>query len=118
MGTLIALTFLLTLEDPHRFRQSRDVGCYLGLLPGRRNSGQSQPQYAIDLFQEALRLREKNGVQDSPRVHYHLGLAHARTGQATLARQQSQMILKINPSAPDAAEAKRQLALLQSSAQP
>ncbi len=38
VGTLIALTFLLTLEDPHRFRKSRDVGCYLGLQPGRRNS--------------------------------------------------------------------------------
>ena len=35
VGTLIALTFLLTLEDPHRFRKSRDVGCYLGLQPGR-----------------------------------------------------------------------------------
>jgi transposase len=47
VGTLIALTFLLTLEDPHRFRKSRDVGCYLGLQPGRRNSGQSEPQMHI-----------------------------------------------------------------------
>src|SRR5215813_6310284 len=47
VGTLIALTFLLTLEDPHRFRKSRDVGCYLGLQPGRRNSGQSEPQMDI-----------------------------------------------------------------------
>jgi transposase len=47
VGTLIALTFLLTLEDPRRFRKSRDVGCYLGLQPGRRNSGQSQPQMHI-----------------------------------------------------------------------
>src|ERR1700756_342522 len=47
VGTLIALTFLLTLEDAHRFRKSRDVGCYLGLQPGRRNSGQSQPQMHI-----------------------------------------------------------------------
>src|SRR5437899_9007266 len=44
VGTLIALTYLLTVEDAHRFRKSRDVGCYLGLQPGRRNSGQSQPQ--------------------------------------------------------------------------
>lgn len=44
VGTLIALTFLLTLEDPHRFRKSRDVGCYLGLQLGRRNSGESEPQ--------------------------------------------------------------------------
>jgi hypothetical protein len=33
VGTLIALTYLLTLEDPHRFRKSRDVGCYVGLQP-------------------------------------------------------------------------------------
>src|SRR6266700_3163936 len=47
VGTLIALTFLLTLEDAHRFQKSRDVGCYLGLQPGRRNSGQSEPQMHI-----------------------------------------------------------------------
>jgi hypothetical protein len=47
VGTLIALTFLPTLEDPHRFRKSRDVGCCLGLQPGRRNSGQSEPRMHI-----------------------------------------------------------------------
>jgi len=47
VGTLIALTYMLTLEDPHRFRKSRDVGCYLVLQPGRRNSGQSEPQMHI-----------------------------------------------------------------------
>ena len=47
VGTLIALTFMLTLEDPHRFLKSRDVGCYVGLQPGRRNSGQSEPQMHI-----------------------------------------------------------------------
>ena len=47
VGSLIALTFLLTWEDPDRFGKSRDVGCYLGLQPGRRNSGQSEPQLHI-----------------------------------------------------------------------
>jgi transposase len=47
VGTLIALTFLLTLEDPHRFGKSRDVGGYLGLQPGRRQSGQRDPQLHI-----------------------------------------------------------------------
>jgi transposase len=47
VGTLIALTYDLTLDDPHRFRRSRDAGCYLGLRPGRRNSGQSEPQLHI-----------------------------------------------------------------------
>jgi transposase len=35
----------LTLEDAHRFRKSRDVGCDVGLQPGRRNSGKSEPQH-------------------------------------------------------------------------
>ena len=47
VGTLIALTYILTLEDPKRFRKSRDAGCYIGLQPGRRNSGQSEPQLHI-----------------------------------------------------------------------
>lgn len=47
VGLLIALTFLLTLEDPHRFRRSREVGAYLGLRPKRRDSGESQPQLRI-----------------------------------------------------------------------
>ena len=47
VGTLIALTFVLTLEDPSRFRKSRDVGCYVGLRPKSRDSGESQPQLGI-----------------------------------------------------------------------
>src|SRR6202162_889138 len=47
VGTQIALTYVLTLEDPHRFPKSREVGCFLGLRPGRRNSGQSEPQMHI-----------------------------------------------------------------------
>jgi len=47
VGTLIALAFVLTVEDPHRFRKSRAVGCYVGLRPKRRQSGQSRPQLGI-----------------------------------------------------------------------
>jgi transposase len=44
VGPLIALTYVLTWDDPHRFRRSPAVGCFLGLRPGRRNSGRSEPQ--------------------------------------------------------------------------
>jgi transposase len=44
VGVLIALTFVLTVEDCARFEKSRDVGCYVGLRPKRSESGQSQPQ--------------------------------------------------------------------------
>src|SRR6266581_6279203 len=47
VGDLIALTYVLTLEDPRRFRKSREAGCFVGLQPGRRNSGQSEPQMHI-----------------------------------------------------------------------
>ena len=47
VGTQIALTYVLTIEDPHRFLKSREVGCFLGLKPGRRNSGESEPQKGI-----------------------------------------------------------------------
>jgi len=47
VGDLIALTYVLTIDDPHRFRKSRDAGCFVGLQPGRRNSGDSEPQMHI-----------------------------------------------------------------------
>ena len=47
VGTLIALTFILTVEDRERFQKSRDVGCYVGLRPKRSSSGQSEPQLRI-----------------------------------------------------------------------
>lgn len=47
VGELIATAYVLTIEDPHRFRKSRDAGCFIGLQPGRRNSGESEPQMHI-----------------------------------------------------------------------
>lgn len=47
VGILIALTFVLTVDDAERFQKSRDVGCYVGLRPRRSDSGESQPQLGI-----------------------------------------------------------------------
>lgn len=47
IGVLIALTFMLTLEDSQRFQRSRDVGAYLGMRPRRRQSSQSDPELGI-----------------------------------------------------------------------
>ena len=47
VGTLIALTYVLTLEDAQRFAHSRDVGPYLGLQPKQRESGESRPELGI-----------------------------------------------------------------------
>jgi transposase len=47
IGPLTALTFVLTLEDPHRFEKSRSVGAYLGLVPAMDQSGDRNPQKRI-----------------------------------------------------------------------
>lgn len=47
VGSLTALTFVLTLTDKHRFAKSRDVGCYLGLRPRRYQSGEHDPELGI-----------------------------------------------------------------------
>ncbi|PYT10898.1 MAG: IS110 family transposase [Acidobacteria bacterium] len=47
VGILTSLTYVLTVEDPQRFRRSREVGAYFGLRPKQRESGDSQPQLRI-----------------------------------------------------------------------
>ena len=47
VGPLIALTYVLTLEEAGRFEHSRDVGPYLGLTPKQHDSGESQPELGI-----------------------------------------------------------------------
>jgi transposase len=47
VGSLTALTFVLTLGDPYRFEKSRSVGAYLGLVPARDQSGDRDPQKHI-----------------------------------------------------------------------
>jgi transposase len=68
VGTQIALTYVLTIEDPYRFAKSREVGCFLGLKPGRRNSGESEPQKKIS--KEGDRYLRTMLVQGA---HYILG---------------------------------------------
>ena len=47
VGAITSLAYVLTLEDPQRFRSSRAVGAYLGLRPRRRDSGERSPQLRI-----------------------------------------------------------------------
>lgn len=40
VGQLTALAFTAAIDDPERFRRSRDIGAYLGLVPRRYQSGE------------------------------------------------------------------------------
>nr|WP_319492554.1 IS110 family transposase [uncultured Desulfobacter sp.] len=44
---ITALAFVLTIEDPHRFTKSRQVGAFLGLTPKRDQSGKCDKQLRI-----------------------------------------------------------------------
>jgi transposase len=57
VGTLIALTFILTIEDPERFEHSRDVGPYLGPTRKQRDSGESRPELGISKAGDQLMRR-------------------------------------------------------------
>jgi transposase len=47
VGPLTALCFVLTVETPERFPHTRDVGSYLGLVPRRDQSGNTDKQLPI-----------------------------------------------------------------------
>ena len=47
VGSLTALAFILTLEDWAHFARSRDVGAFLGLVPKRDQSGETEKQLRI-----------------------------------------------------------------------
>jgi transposase len=47
VGTLTSLTFILTVGDPTRFARKRDVGAFLGLVPGRDQSGDTDKHLRI-----------------------------------------------------------------------
>lgn len=47
VGPLTAFAFVLSIDDPSRFRKSRDVGSYLGMRPRKYQSGDSDPQLRI-----------------------------------------------------------------------
>ena len=47
VGPLTALAFRATIDQPDRFRRSRDVGAHLGLTPRRYQSGETDVQGRI-----------------------------------------------------------------------
>lgn len=47
VGPTISVAFVLSMEDPQRFRSSRSVGSWLGLCPRSQASGDSNPQLRI-----------------------------------------------------------------------
>lgn len=47
VGLIGSATYVWTLEDPHRFENSRQVGAHLGLIPRRDQSGEGDRRLGI-----------------------------------------------------------------------
>ena len=90
VGPITSLAFVLFIEDPERFKEPRDVGAYLGLVPRRDQSGETDKQLPISksgnrylrglLVQSAQYLLGHFGPECDLRTH-GLSLA-ARGGKA------------------------------------
>jgi transposase len=89
VGYLTALCYVLTLEDPSRFRKSRDVGPFLGLVPRRDQSGDTDRQLSItktgDTYLRSLLVEAAQGMLQRRAEDTNLrrwGLSHAGRGGA------------------------------------
>jgi transposase len=54
IGPLTSLAYVLVVDDPSRFKKSRDVGAYIGVVPRQDQSGESDKQLPITKCGDAL----------------------------------------------------------------
>lgn len=94
VGALTALTFVLVIGDPSRFKRSRDVAAYLGLVPRQRQSGERDPQLGItksgDRYLRSLLVESANYILSSRCKETDLkrwALAHLREGDPNTRRR-------------------------------
>jgi transposase len=68
VGPVTSLAYVLTLEDPSRFKKSRSVGAYLGFVPRLDQTGATDPQLPISKAGDSYLRRLLVGC-----AHYILG---------------------------------------------
>jgi transposase len=54
VGVVTALTFRHTIDDPSRFHSASSVGAYLGLMPRRNQSGETDTSGRISRWGDGL----------------------------------------------------------------
>ncbi len=66
VGPVTALSFVLTLKSPERFKSSRQVGAYLGLVPRQDQSGDVDKQLRKTQGGQQLRTQTPRPVRSLP----------------------------------------------------
>jgi tetratricopeptide (TPR) repeat protein len=110
MGGDLDVALSLAQTARRKMPQSPDAADTLGWIYYQK--GVYRP--AIESLQAALALMQQSNSADNPRFHYHLGMAYAKIGDATHARQQFQKLVKMDPASAEAAEATKQLSHIKS----
>jgi transposase len=110
VGPITALTFVLTIGDPWRFTHNRDVGAYLGLVPRRSQTGQSDPELPItkagNKFLRSLLIQcshyilgpfgpDSNLRRSGERIASHGGKNAKKRARVAVARRLAVMLLSI-----------------------
>ena len=72
VGALTGLTYVLVLEDAARFRSSRSVGAFLGLISKKDQSGENDPQLGITKAGD--RLLRRLLIQSAQYILGHFGV--------------------------------------------
>lgn len=83
VGPVVALSYVLSLEDPSRFRRSREVPGYLGLRPRLRSSSDSIHRGRIT----------KQGDSDLRRLLVQAAHAHLRSTQETALKRWAESLI-------------------------
>jgi transposase len=98
VGELTALTFLLTIDNLARFEKSREVGAYLGLVPGQMQSGGSDPEQGITkegdrmmrwMLVQCAHTLLRHGAPDSDLRRWGLGKLEQEQGKPGKAGQKT-----------------------------
>jgi transposase len=97
IGPLTAVAFVATLDNVARFRDARQVRCYLGLVPSERSSGEQQrrgritkcgnPRMRWLLVEAAWRLIRSQRPEAAELKAWATGLAGRRIAVVALARR-------------------------------
>jgi transposase len=104
VGTLIALTYILTIEDAGRFAHSREVGPYLGLTRKLRDSGESQPELGISKAGDELLRRLlvqgahcilRQGAPDSDLKAWGMGMLQNGGGKKVSKKRKKKAIVAV-----------------------
>ncbi len=103
VGTLVSTAYILTIEDPERFRHSREVGGYLGMVPKRRSSSQSEPELPISkegdrllraLLVQAAHCLLRRGAPDSDLRRWGLAKIQAAEKQGRVRKRGGKSLKK------------------------